>query len=391
MQKQIFPPSIIENTTQTYLSRISTRNQLIYSILVISIVIFSLATPFIALDISIQSTGIIRTSTERNEIKSIVAGKITQVHIRENQKITQGQNLFTLQVEDLETRARLNWKTRVEKSQFVSDLTRLVKLDTFNLFYLSGLITPLYQQQFSELKFQLNENLRQQKRVKKELNIDKSLYQDKVIARREYEDRADAYQKLKNEFILILETQLSRWQADLASHHQEIAELQTQAKQIKQEKDLYVIKAPIAGTIQELSGKYADSPIQTGEVLGIISPDSTLLAECYVSPKDIGYLKKGMECNFQIDAFNYNEWGLLSGKITDIANDFVLLDKLPIFKVRCQIKQNYLVLKNGYRGYLKKGMTIRARFVVARRTLWQIIWDKADKWLNPTQNEMAKK
>jgi HlyD family secretion protein len=153
-----------------------------------------------------------------------------------------------------------------------------------------------------------------------------------------------------------------------------------------QEKENYTLKAPVSGTIQQLSGKYVGSSVQIGEVLGLISPDSTLLVECYVNPADIGYLKKRMKVNFQIDAFNYNEWGMLSGEIMDIANDFVLLDKTPVFKVKCQIKQNYLKLKNGYRGYLKKGMTIRARFVVARRSLWQIIWDKADKWLNPTQN-----
>jgi membrane fusion protein, peptide pheromone/bacteriocin exporter len=255
MQKQIFPPSIVENTTEVYLTKVSKRNQLIYSLILFLLIITGVLIHFIYLDVSVQSTGIVRTVGERNEIKSLVSGTITDIYIQENQSIVEGQNLFTLQVADLETRARLNWKTRAEKARFVADLSRLVKLDTNNLFYFAGLNTPLYQQQFSELKFQLNENLRQQKRVKKELSIDKSLYQDKMIARREYEDRLDAYQKLKNEFNLIIETQLSQWQADLSAYLQEIAELQSQANQIKQEKELYTLKAPVSGTIQQLSGK----------------------------------------------------------------------------------------------------------------------------------------
>ena len=93
---------------------------------------------------------------------------------------------------------------------------------------------------------------------------------------------------------------------------------------MQEEKESYVIKASVTGTIQQLTGKYVGSSIQVGENLGVISPDSNLLVECYVSPQDIGFLNKDMKANFQINAFNYNEWGLASGKVLNIANDFVI-------------------------------------------------------------------
>ena len=31
----------------------------------------------------------------------------------------------------------------------------------------------------------------------------------------------------------------------------------------------------------------------------------------------------------------------------------------------------------------KKGMTVQARFIVARRSFWQLLFDKVDNWLNP--------
>jgi len=31
----------------------------------------------------------------------------------------------------------------------------------------------------------------------------------------------------------------------------------------------------------------------------------------------------------------------------------------------------------------KKGMTLQARFIVTKRSLWQLLYDKVDDWANP--------
>ena len=40
-------------------------------------------------------------------------------------------------------------------------------------------------------------------------------------------------------------------------------------------------------------------------------------------------------------------------------------------------------LKNGYNSTIRKGMTLTARFTITNRTLWQLLYDKIDAWLNP--------
>ena len=154
-------------------------------------------------------------------------------------------------------------------------------------------------------------------------------------------------------------------------------------KQLLEEKEQYVIKASATGTIQQLTGKYVGSSIQAGENLGIISPDSNLLVECYVSPQDIGFLRKDMHANFQINSFNYNQWGLASGKILNIANDFIIQNQKPVFKVQCLMDKTFLKLKTGYVGKIKKGMNLRARFIITRRSIYQLMYDKIDDWVNP--------
>jgi HlyD family secretion protein len=90
-----------------------------------------------------------------------------------------------------------------------------------------------------------------------------------------------------------------------------------------------------------------------------------------------------MPVRFQVNAFNYNQWGLAYGKITALPNDIQIVDGKPVFKVKCSLDLEYLELKNGYKGYLKKGMTLQAHFIVTQRTLWQLLYDKIDDWMNP--------
>ena len=132
-----------------------------------------------------------------------------------------------------------------------------------------------------------------------------------------------------------------------------------------------------------VAARYAAGSIQAGEIICSLSPGGEMLAECYVSTRDIGMLKPGQTARFMIDAFDYNYFGVVTGQISSIDNDFILLDKSPVFKVRCRLNQEQLSLKNGYHGKLKKGMHFQARFAVKNRTLWQLLYDTADDWLNP--------
>jgi HlyD family secretion protein len=57
-----------------------------------------------------------------------------------------------------------------------------------------------------------------------------------------------------------------------------------------------------------------------------------------------------------------------------------------VFKVRCELAQRELVLPSGVRGTLRKGMTLQARFLVARRSLLQLLRDDLSSWLDPVRS-----
>ena len=71
------------------------------------------------------------------------------------------------------------------------------------------------------------------------------------------------------------------------------------------------------------------------------------------------------------------------GKVKEVLSDVVLIEQKPMFRVRCSLNNSSLQLKNGYQGNIQKGLTFTARFHLNRRSLWQLLFDKVDNWLNP--------
>jgi multidrug resistance efflux pump len=317
-----------------------------------------------------------------------MGGTIAMLSVGENQAITAGQPLVQLQTDIIDTKLRLLATQKAEKEGYIKDLEQLTHLSEHRLFSATGLVSPLYRQLYEQFRYVSLENLQTQQKRKRELLVNQKLYNDKVIARMEFEDKEFAYKTVAAQNRTLVERQRSEWQSALTEHRLALTELQAQERQLRQEQALYTVKAPVGGTISQLAGRYVGSSVQAGEVIGVISPDSTLIVECYADPKDIGLLHPRQKVRFQIDAFNYNQWGMLEGQVLNVANDFTLIDngtssQRPVFKVRCRLNKSYLTLKNGYRGHLKKGMNVHARFLIIRRSLFELLYDKADDWMNP--------
>ena len=154
---------------------------------------------------------------------------------------------------------------------------------------------------------------------------------------------------------------------------------------MKNEKESLDIVAPVTGSIQQLAGIYGGGFVAANQDLGIISPDTLLVAEVFVDPKDIGLLRPAMNARIQITAFNHNQWGLLDGTVLQISDDVQIVDGHPFFEVQCQLSRDFMKLKDGQVGSLKKGMTVQVRFDVTRRSIGQLLFDQVDDWINPNQ------
>jgi HlyD family secretion protein len=178
---------------------------------------------------------------------------------------------------------------------------------------------------------------------------------------------------------------MAEWEYEMAENEKELANLNNQINLLNEQLDQFTIVAGMTGTLMNITPLGPGDFIYPNQKLGEISPDSSLIAVANVSPVDIGFVEKGQKVVFQIDAFNYNQWGLAEGTVVEISDDVSMISESEVaFRVVCKLDKEQLRLKNGIEGDIKKGMTFTGRFFIAKRSLFQLLHDKVDDWLNPS-------
>ena len=384
-QHYIFPQEIVENTAEYHFQRNRSTTLIIYQLILIFLTCALLAIFFVKVDVNVQSTGLFRPIQERTDIKPLISGRVDSVFIKENSHVKAGQVLLTIKRESLESKNSLVNLQQADVNAQLADLGQLIHAYKINDWSKKlELESGLYSQQYSLFMQRIVEARSRLQLAAKNYDRFLYLYRKKAVSAAEYDEVKLKFDNIKNELGLLAETQGSKWQTELNALNMQYRELSAQDEQYEEDKGFYTLKATVTGSVQQLKSLQTGSLVSANELLGEISPDSGLIAETYVLPKDIGLLRNGTKAKFQIDAYNYNQWGMVEGKVISISSD-IFMDKgsQPYFKVRCKLDKHQLSLKNGYTGKIKKGMTLQARFFVTRRTLFQLLYDKADDWLNP--------
>lgn len=379
---QIIPKDYMQDSLESYIYKRTTRSQIIYITVLAALIACIVALPFIFVEVTVQNAGMIRPVNERTELRASVAELVDSVYVKEGTNIQAGDTIIRFRTDNLFARKVLVEQKMKDISRQLSDLIQLTDGHVPAKFA-SGVRmqeNAYYARRKSELETMLH-------KATNEHNRNKQLFDSEVISPDEYEQYLFALKKAENESASLTNNQLSTWQTDKHALEMTYAELNSTLSQLKKEEEMHYVTSPVCGTLEQFNGIYKGNSLTAGQTLGIISPDSTLYAEVYVSPRNIGYLHKGMHVNVQVESFNYNEWGMISGAVEEISSDFYFdtNSRASYYKVKCTLEKSHLALKNGRRGEIKKGMTIYAHFVLTKRSLFDLLYQKIDYWLNPAQ------
>ncbi len=384
MADKLFPAEIAAYTAEYHFNKHNPRTLIIYQLLLLLLAVSGIALFFIEVDVSVKGVGILRAVQENHSVKAIVSGRIEEVLVAENQRVEAGQVMARIRTDILDQEKGHLVSQQADLGGQMADLQKLTGLlQRRNLKQRPSLSSAMYNQQFTLFWQRAHKLQSQLDLASKNYERYARLYGNRVISAAEYDEASHRHQQAKTELELAYDEQAALWQQDLNALRLKTGELGARINQVNKEQELYVLQAPAAGNLQSVRGLQQGSMIGVNEMLAEISPDSGLIAEAYVLPKDIGYLKVGTAVNLQIEAYDYNQWGMASGEVQSISADIFTDREQPYFKVRCRLNEASLTLKNGYEGRLHKGMTLQARFFVTRRTLFQLLYDKADDWLNP--------
>jgi HlyD family secretion protein len=381
--KNIFPDSVVNQSYEKIIADYSKRSQILYITVLVAVIAILVSLFFIYIDVGVTTAGIIKPRGERNIITAPVSGKIKFVNIAENAVIKQGDTLFTIVAEAINSQMPALVQRKSELEKIIADLhSILTNKNTLTL------QSAIYIRSYSYYKTQIDELQYKSDMLKITYEREKSLFDKGITPAAEFEKYDADYKNSQLAINTFVNRQQSQWQADKLQYENELRDIATKLAQIEIQNNETIVVAPLDGVIQHIENVSNNSYVHTGQKIIEIAPDGDLLAECYVASNDIGLLRKDLPVRMQVDAFNYNQWGMLDGKIVDIAEDITITNDASYYKIYCSLGTTFLQLKNGYKGYIKKGMKVNARFIVNRRSLFQLLYDKIDNWLNPTQNNI---
>ncbi len=379
----LFPASVTERTVEVYSARISAKSKIIYLIIILSIILALVSLPLVYTDITIQARGLFQSPIERQSVTAPIHGRVTRTYMKQGVSVAVGDTLLVIGSEGLEARAAYLGLSIRENDLFISDLERLKDKCPLSLAGSGLIVTPRYNAELNSFLANLELQELKYQRAGAEYKRCSILYIQDIVPVAEYEKLLREYRLEEAALRQVAVARISGWQSELSMLAEQQRHLRAELGQLKDELSNRVITSPVQGTIIQSTDIQPGSYVTPGQPLAEISPYGSLLAVFYVTPADIGFISQGQSVRLQVDAFNYHQWGMLDGVITGISGDIITGGNTALYRVNCLPHSTTLESAGGSVAEVGKGMTFTARVIVNRRSLFNLLWDKADSWLNP--------
>ena len=349
----------------------------IYIVVLLFFLIVVISLPFITVAIDSQARGIVRSQRENVKITPIVQGEVIHVNMKDNQVVEKGDLLVEIEPSTVISNQFTKEKKLATTCKQLEDITRLCN-STLGLYHSS-----MFQNEKKYFDKKLEELELYRKQRRENLEQSNKAFEEGIISKEELQKSKNQMEIVNKEFELFKRETQAKWHTKKVSLEEKIQTLNGEIAELKLKKKDFRIRAPISGTIVKYSGVKEGAFINGNENLAEIAPDDQIIAECYVRPKDIGFVFVGQDVKLQMDAFNFNQWGLLPGVVYQIDRNLTFENEQNYIKVRCKLLSRELFLKNGFKVKIKKGMTCTARISLVKRSLWNLLLDELDDWFHP--------
>lgn len=160
------------------------------------------------------------------------------------------------------------------------------------------------------------------------------------------------------------------------------AQLGEEGTKAGQRQTLTQLKAPVAGTVQQLAVHTAGGVVTPAQPLLVIVPfDAEVTAEVALENKDIGFVRVGQEAEIKLETFPFTRYGTVKATVTRISADAVQDEKRgALFMATLKLEQSSLSVE-GQRIALSPGMNLSAEVKTGKRRV-------IDYLLSPVQQHV---
>lgn len=133
-----------------------------------------------------------------------------------------------------------------------------------------------------------------------------------------------------------------------------------------------VVKAPVAGVVQQLNVHTVGAVVQRGQKLLVIVPEDVgLEMDARILNKDIGFVDEEQSARVKIDAFEFTRYGHITGRLQWVGSDAVVdEEKGAVYPARIALARTSMQNRVGGRdATVVPGMRATADIVIGQRRL----------------------
>lgn len=225
----------------------------------------------------------------------------------------------------------------------------------------------------SEQVFQANQSLRDleakitQNKGDLATNLEeiKQLQAEMTQKRAEREQtRLEAQQKIQQ-----LDLEIIQLQSKISETKNLLATARTKLAQFN-------LKAPIDGTVLTLNLQNIGEIVKPGDTLIEIAPQGAKLMLLATLPnQEAGFITKGMPVKIKLDAYPYQDYGVINGTVDSVSADAKSDEKLgEIYQLDIALDKNY-INDEGQTVKFKAGQTATADIIIRHRRIADILID----------------
>jgi hemolysin D len=161
-----------------------------------------------------------------------------------------------------------------------------------------------------------------------------------------------------------LQTQISDLQAEIAQTEKQIQSLKYQWQQ-------RILHAPVDGTVFQLPLQNPGAVVQPGTLVAQVAPQGApIVLRSQMPSEDMGFLRVGLPVKVKFDAYPFQDYGIIPGRLTWISPDSKTIQvgqsRQEVFELEIELAQSYIQAANK-RIPLTPGQTATAEVIIRQR------------------------
>ncbi len=310
-------------------------------------------------DIVVTSSGTIQPVGNISSLNSYASGTIKSINVEEGAYVTAGEILIELDTQslDIDVDTLNNQKSVLEaQREFYTMIRNGDDMSGKDISSYSADIQPYLLSIIDNDKAYHN-NLSTLESVKENASLNSDIAKIKLdeykvnsnISQAEYDAQKLVVKQAENEFIQA-ETNVLNAQTSYSEQiNSSLSDISGKLSQVNAELEKYrlsieyqKIVAPVNGYINSIAvNNIGETVTSAQQVVTIVPADTPVEMVCYVKNMDIADIKVGMDAEIKLEAYPYNKYGTVKGKVKYISPSSFQNEKLgSVYLVKLDVDES---------------------------------------------------